>query len=84
MHISDLTAAILELATSQHSGVRHAAGPDAISRHELGLLIARRDGLDPTTLPHGRRADSFAPGALDIRLDSSATQCTSNQAVWSV
>ncbi|WP_327668338.1 MULTISPECIES: sugar nucleotide-binding protein [unclassified Streptomyces] len=74
VHVSDLAAAILELASSDHPGIRHVAGPDAVSRHELGLLIARRDGLDPATLPAGRRADTGVPGPLDVRLDSSGTQ----------
>ncbi len=45
-----------------------------MSRHELGILIARRDGLDASRLPEGLRAHSTLPGALDVRLDSRATQ----------
>lgn len=74
VHVEDLASALLELATSDRPGVFHLAGPDALSRHELGVLIAHRDGLDPTRLPSGRRADSRIPGALDVRLDSTATQ----------
>lgn len=75
VHVSDLAAAILELASSDRAGIHHIAGRDAVSRHELGLLIARRDGLAPSTLPAGRRADtSAAPGPLDVRLDCGATQ----------
>ncbi|QHC32690.1 SDR family oxidoreductase [Streptomyces sp. HF10] len=74
VHVADLARALLELAFSEHSGVRHVAGPDALSRYELGLLIARRDGLDPATVPAGRRADSGVPGALDVRLDSRRTR----------
>nr|WP_308460987.1 hypothetical protein [Streptomyces finlayi] len=46
----------------------------ALSRYELGVLIARRDGLDASRLPTGLRADSILPGPLDIRLDSRSTQ----------
>ncbi|MFD3838509.1 SDR family oxidoreductase [Streptomyces sp. NPDC058642] len=74
VHVEDLACALLELAASDRPGIFHLAGPDALSRHELGVLIARRDGLDPTRLPAGRRADSRIPGALDVRLDSAATQ----------
>lgn len=74
VHVEDLASALLELVASDRPGVFHLAGPDALSRHELGVLIARRDGLDPTRLPAGRRADSRIPGALDVRLDSTATQ----------
>ncbi|MGW2202061.1 SDR family oxidoreductase [Streptomyces sp. NPDC001774] len=74
VHVSDLAAALLELAATDASGVHHLAGRDAVSRHELGVLIAERDGLDGSRLPTGLRADSSHPGALDVRLDSRATQ----------
>lgn len=74
VHVGDLAAAVLELAASNARGTHHLAGADAISRHELGLLIARRDGLDASRLPAGLRATSGLPGALDVRLDSRATQ----------
>ncbi|MFC9129751.1 SDR family oxidoreductase [Streptomyces sp. NPDC057099] len=74
VHVADLAAALLELAAGDATGVHHLAGADAVSRHELGTLIARRDGLDPARLPTGLRADSALPGALEVRLDSRATQ----------
>ncbi|YCK37606.1 sugar nucleotide-binding protein [Actinomadura sp. ATCC 39365] len=74
VHVADLAAALLELAAAGPPGVRHVAGADAVSRYELGLLIARRDGLDPALLPAGRRAESGVPGPLDVRLDCAATQ----------
>lgn len=74
VHVADLAAALLELACGDAAGVHHLAGPDPVSRHELGILIARRDGLDASRLPTGLRAHSTLPGALDVRLDSRATQ----------
>ncbi|WP_031102502.1 SDR family oxidoreductase [Streptomyces sp. NRRL S-146] len=74
VHVSDLAAALLELASSDAAGIHHLAGPDALSRHELGVLIAKRDGLDASRLPTGLRAESTVRGALDVRLDSQATQ----------
>lgn len=74
VHVADLAAALLELASSDAHGVHHLGGGDAVSRHELGVLIARRDGLDAARLPSGLRADTALPGALDVRLDSRATQ----------
>lgn len=74
VHVGDLAAALLELASGDDTGIHHLAGPDALSRHELGVLIARRDGLDAARLRTGLRADSPLPGALDVRLDSRATQ----------
>ncbi|MGW1989251.1 SDR family oxidoreductase [Embleya sp. NPDC001921] len=76
VHITDLGRAILELTTSDRAGVCHLAGPDAISRHELGVLIADRDGLDHSRLTAGRRADTGPQGPLDVRLDSTRTQRT--------
>jgi dTDP-4-dehydrorhamnose reductase len=54
--VTDLASALLELASSSYSGTHHVAGADAISRHELGVLIARRDGLD-----EARRRPAAAP-----------------------
>ncbi|GAB3286223.1 SDR family oxidoreductase [Kineosporia babensis] len=75
VHVADLAAALLELARSESAaGIHHVAGAEAISRHELGVLIARRDGLDETALPTGLRADSGVGGPADVRLDCTATQ----------
>ncbi|MEU0721128.1 sugar nucleotide-binding protein [Streptomyces lavendulocolor] len=74
VHVEDLAAALWEITGSDAAGVFHLAGPDALSRYELGELIARRDGLDPARLPSARRSGTGLPGGLDVRLDSRATQ----------
>ncbi|BDH08024.1 SDR family oxidoreductase [Streptomyces seoulensis] len=74
VHVADLAAALWELTRSDAAGLFHLAGPDALSRYDLGVRIARRDGLDVSRLPAGRRADTRVPGPLDVRLDSRATQ----------
>ncbi|MFF3084126.1 SDR family oxidoreductase [Streptomyces nojiriensis] len=74
VHVTDLAAALMELASGGATGIHHLGGNEALSRHELGVLIARRDGLDDSRLPTGLRAHSALPGALDVRLDSRATQ----------
>lgn len=74
VYVEDLAAALLELAESDAIGIQHLAGADAVSRHELGTLIARRDGLDASRLRTALRAQSTLPGGLDVRLDSRATQ----------
>jgi dTDP-4-dehydrorhamnose reductase len=74
VHVTDLASALLELAGSPYAGIHHVAGADAVSRYELGVLIARRDGLDETALPTGRRADAGIPGPLAVRLDCAQTQ----------
>ncbi|MDX6241765.1 MAG: dTDP-4-dehydrorhamnose reductase [Kribbellaceae bacterium] len=67
VHVSDLAAALLELMESGHVGTAHLGGAEAVSRYQLGCLIATRDGLDPADLPAGSRPS-------DIRLDSTRTQ----------
>ncbi|MFH9819644.1 SDR family oxidoreductase [Streptomyces sp. NPDC017230] len=74
VHVGDLAAALLELAFTSACGIHHLAGRDAVSRHGLGVLIAQRDGLDASRLPQGLRAGTSLCGALDVRLDSRATQ----------
>lgn len=74
VHVSDLAAALLELAAGPHAGACHVAGPDPVSRHELGLLIAARDGLDPAALPSGPCPPSGPSRPLDVRLDGTRTQ----------
>ncbi|MFC4562184.1 SDR family oxidoreductase [Nocardiopsis mangrovi] len=74
VHVRDLAAALVELASSDHAGVHHVAGADAVSRYDLGILIARRDGLDPAVLPFARKSDTGLPGPLDVRLDCTATR----------
>ncbi|MET9013941.1 sugar nucleotide-binding protein [Streptomyces olivaceoviridis] len=74
VHVSDLAAALLELGFSDASGARHLAGAEPVSRYDLGVLIARRDGLDISRLRAGRRSESGIPGGLDVRLDCRATQ----------
>ncbi|WP_090941024.1 SDR family oxidoreductase [Nonomuraea jiangxiensis] len=74
VHVADLAAALLEAAVRGLSGILHVAGADALSRYDLGTLIARRDGLDASRLPTGRRADTDLPGPLDVRLNCTATQ----------
>jgi dTDP-4-dehydrorhamnose reductase len=69
VHVADLAAALVELAADDLQGVLHVAGADAMTRLELGRLIARRDGLDADRLRGRSRAG--IPGPLDVRLDSS-------------
>ncbi|WP_331731469.1 sugar nucleotide-binding protein [Streptomyces sp. NBC_00073] len=74
VHVEDLAAGVWEIALSDAAGVFHLAGSDALSRYDLGVLIAGHQGLDGARLPAGRQADSSLPGPLDVRLDSTATQ----------
>ncbi|WP_026313749.1 sugar nucleotide-binding protein [Actinomadura flavalba] len=70
IHADDLAAALVEIAEGDHAGTVHLPGPDAVSRYELGVLLTRRDGLDPALLRPAHRPDS----PRDIRLDGTHTQ----------
>ena len=75
VHVADLGQALLELAASRHAGIHHVAGVEQCGeRQRIGQLIARRDRLDGTSLPTGRRADTNLPGPIDVRLDCRRTQ----------
>jgi dTDP-4-dehydrorhamnose reductase len=69
VHVDDLADALLEVARLDYRGVLNVAGPDAISRYDLGVLVARRDGLDPARLPAATIAESGLSLARDVRLD---------------
>jgi dTDP-4-dehydrorhamnose reductase len=65
VQVDDLAAALVELCEDEHAGVAgvlHVAGPDALSRYDLGVLVAG----------HAVRGAPAPPGRpLDCRLDSS-------------
>ena len=65
VHVDDLADALLELAANGFPGVLNVAGAEAVSRYDLGVLVARREGLDPAALP----AAASPPGRpADVRL----------------
>lgn len=70
VHVRDLAAALVELAGNRVQGVLHVAGAEAMSRLELGRLIARRDHLDVGALRGTTRAAACVAGPVDVRLDS--------------
>jgi len=75
VHVDDLAGALLELATSDYRGILNVTGPDVINRYDLGVLIARREGLDPHRIPAGRIAGSgmSLPTNVRLRTDKAAS-----------
>jgi dTDP-4-dehydrorhamnose reductase len=69
--VADLAAAVLELVESDFAGLLNVAGPDPVSRVELGLLVARRYGLDPARMAVTTIAAAGLPRPAEVRLDSS-------------
>ncbi|NUT47307.1 MAG: sugar nucleotide-binding protein [Saccharothrix sp.] len=72
VHVHDLADALVELAGGDYRGVLNVVGADAVSRYELGVLVAARDGLDPLTLPATRSASPYRPP--DIRLTTARAE----------
>ncbi|MFF5296052.1 sugar nucleotide-binding protein [Paractinoplanes globisporus] len=73
IHVDDLADALIELASNGYAGVLNVAGADAISRYELGVLVAERDGIDPASIPHGPTpAGVTAPADLRLAIGRAA------------
>ncbi|MGS2619933.1 SDR family oxidoreductase [Micromonospora sp. LZ34] len=68
--VTDLAAAVLELVGTDYAGPLNVAGPDAVSRAELGLLVAARFGLDPAGMKTGTGIASGLLRPTEVRLDS--------------
>ncbi|HYN94191.1 MAG TPA: sugar nucleotide-binding protein [Pilimelia sp.] len=68
--VDDLAAAVLELVDSRFAGVVNVAGPEAVSRPQLGALVARRYGLDASRLPVSTIAEAGLVRPAEIRLDT--------------
>jgi dTDP-4-dehydrorhamnose reductase len=69
--VDDLAAQLWEIAAlspEERRGVWHLAGPEAISRYALGVLLALRHGLDPRGITPAPSAASAAPRPRDLRL----------------
>ncbi|GAA3242182.1 sugar nucleotide-binding protein [Dactylosporangium siamense] len=70
--VDDLAAALVALAATDYAGVLNVAGPEALSRHELGVRVAARHGLDPAAVPASTLAASGLRRPGRVVLDSSA------------
>jgi len=69
--VGDLAGAVLELAANDFAGVINVAGAEALTRYDLGSLIARAHQLDATKLSGASVATLTTPTVADVRLDSS-------------
>jgi dTDP-4-dehydrorhamnose reductase len=58
VYVEDLAAALLELLHHEHRGVIHLAGAEAVSRYELGRLMAQAFGRDPVQIRSGLSSES--------------------------
>jgi len=67
-----VTDALLRLLERGGSGRFHLGGPERLSRHALGLRVARAFGLPGAGITAGLQADHAGPDprAADVSLDS--------------
>jgi dTDP-4-dehydrorhamnose reductase len=71
IYVEDLAAALLELAGLSYHGVLNVAGAERVSRYELGTLIARAWGVDPSGIPAGLSKNVSPPRPRNCALDIS-------------
>lgn len=72
LHAGDLARALADLATGGHRGTFHLGGPERLTRHEIGLRIARGVGADPSLCIARTQAEvpTVPPRAPDVSLCS--------------
>jgi dTDP-4-dehydrorhamnose reductase len=71
IHVDDLARQLWEVAAlppPRRAGVWNLVGPEVVSRFALGLLVARRFGLDASCILPARNVDHPAPRPRDLRL----------------
>ena len=86
----DLARMLWDLAAltrAERAGPWHLVGPDALSRHELGVLLAQAHGLDPAgiTAASSRDLADPRPRNLTLRAERSAalpTRPRSVETLW--
>lgn len=66
--LADQLWELVALPPAARAGVWHLAGPEALSRYALGVLLAVRHGLDPRSLVPAPSAASPTPRPRDLRL----------------
>jgi dTDP-4-dehydrorhamnose reductase len=69
--VSDLAAALLELAGTDLAGILHVAGAEPVNRYELACMIAAAHGESAARLCPGSLSESGLERAANCVLDSS-------------
>jgi dTDP-4-dehydrorhamnose reductase len=70
--VNDLAAALVRACALTSSCILHFAGPERISRYDMGCLIARHFGHDPTDWPRFKRAEIAPARPADTSLAMTA------------
>lgn len=79
LHVANAARALVELVTGDRAGLLHVAGPERLSRLELGREVLRASGLSPQRIASSLRSTSHrahrGPGGAsrpaDVSLDAS-------------
>jgi dTDP-4-dehydrorhamnose reductase len=72
--VDDLARQLWEVAAvtrAERAGAWNLVGPEALSRFALGLLVARRHGIDSSGIVPALNRDLAAPRPRDLRLSTS-------------
>lgn len=72
--VQDLAAALLEQASGELTGILHVAGPQSLSRFDMGVRLARHFGLDPAGITPGLSRESGLVRPRDCRLNTTLAQ----------
>ena len=72
--VFEAARALVELCLGSHSGLLHLAGPERLTRYELGLLVLEAAGLEPgpgeVVATRSVDAPSVPPRPIDASLDA--------------
>ena len=71
LFVGDAAVALVELSARDLSGLLHVAGPDRVSRWELGCAVLRSAGVDAPARRGTRAELDMAARAADASLDAS-------------
>ena len=72
--VHDLADALLEACAVVGPRILHLAGPERLSRVEIGRLVAHRFGYDPARIPPFRRAEVAPDRPRDLSLLQDTTR----------
>ena len=75
LDVAEAAAALVELAGREEAGLLHVAGPERLSRYELGVAVLRAQGVeDPAAALEAVSSADFEapePRPRDVSLDAS-------------
>jgi dTDP-4-dehydrorhamnose reductase len=77
---SDLASALLDLAESAETGIRHVVGPQCLSRYAIGMQLAKHFGWPPESIVPSSIHDF--PGVRPANLCLTSTRPSLKTQIW--